>query len=353
MNNLGRALGMALRYKWSILTSSICALLIAVLWGANIGGVLPIIEIVFKGKSLHDMVDERLVDSQTRISEADAEITRIEKALPVANAAQRKELERQLALANALVLDEQKSIERTKWFEPFVRNYTPDDAFQTLMLVFGILFMATVLRCMFLAINMYLVARVGHRTVLDIQDHLHRNMLRMELHEMDVKGTGDLISRIRGETSAISRAITTLFGKTLREPLKMGACVAGAALVNWRLLLLSLVVVPVAAFVMLIIARWTKKAHRRAIEESALLLNRLFQAVSYQRLVKAFNMQKHEHQRFLSTATDVYRKQMRISLFHALGRTNSEVLGVAIISMSAMAGAYLVLNGQTHLFGVQ
>ncbi len=353
MNNLGRALGMALRYKWSILTSTLCALLIAVLWGANIGGVLPIIEIVFKGKSLHDMIDERLVDSRTAIDQSEARIARLQNELPNADTGQRKELERQIALNNSLLIDQQSSIERTRWFEPFIRKYTPDDPFQTLLLVFGLLFIATVLRCVFLAINMYLVARVGHRTVLDIQDHLHRNMLRMELHEMEVKGTGDLISRIRGETSAISKAITTLFGKTMREPLKMAACVAGAALVNWRLLILSLVVVPVAAFFMLTIARWTKRAHRRAIEESASLLNRLFQAVSYQRLVKAFNMQKHEHRRFLSIATDVYRKQMRISLFHALGRTNSEVLGVAIISMSAIAGAYLVLNGETHMFGIK
>ena len=350
MKNLRRALRMAFRYKWSIICSSICAFLIAILWGANIGGILPIVEIVFKGNSLHTMVDERIERSQTVIADAQIEINQAEGNLADADASQKRKLDRQIRLKQALIEDEQASIARTEYFEPWVKRYTPADPFSTLIMVFGVLFIGTVLRCFFLAINMYLVNRVGQRTVLDIQDHVFRNTLKMETHEIaEVKGTGDLISRIRGETSSISRAITTLFGKTLREPLKMGACIAGAAMVNWRLLLLSLVVVPIAGFVMLSIARLTKRAHRKAVEESAGLLNRLFQAVSYMRLVKAFNMQKQEHQRFRETATHVYRTQMKISLFQAMGRTNSEILGVAIVSLSAIAGAYLVLNGETHL----
>lgn len=354
MKNLRRALGMAFRYKWSIVCSTICAFLVAILWGANIGGVLPIIEIVFKGNSLHTMVDERIERSEKTRDTAQQSVTEAKQKLATAEGDRRIALEREIKLKEAVVRDEQASIDRTRRYEPWIKKYTPSEAFPTLILVFGVLFFGTVLRCLFLAINMYLVTRVGQRTVLDIQDHVFRNTMRLEVAELeDVNGTGDLISRIRGETATIATAITTLFGKTMREPLKMAACIAGAAFVNWRLLILSLVVVPVAGFAMLTIARLTKRAHRKAVEDSALLLNRLFQAVSYMRLVKAFNMEKHEHERFRETATDVYRKQMKISLFNALGRTNSEILGVAIISLSAIAGAFLVLNGETHLLGVK
>ena len=43
-------------------------------------------------------------------------------------------------------------------------------------------------------------------------------------------------------------------------------------------------------------------------------------------------------------------RPMRISWFTALGRTNNELLGVAMISLSAIVGAFLVLNQETHLF---
>ena len=345
---------MAFRYKWSIVTSTISAFLIAILWGVNIGGALPIIEIVFEGNSLHDVVDERIEGSHIAIQKSTNLVEELKGQLGSAAPGEIERLERRITFAKTLIIDEEASLERTKYFEPWIKQHTPKDAFPTLLVVFGALFACTLLRCFFLAVSMYLVNRVGQRTVLDIQDHLFRNTLQMEVNELEgVRGTGDLISRIRGETSAIASAITTLFGKTLREPLKMGACIAGAAFVNWRLMILSLVVVPVAGVFMLTIARWTKKAHKKAVEDSADLLDRLFQSISYMRLVKAFNMQKHEHHRFSETATDVYRKQMKISLFNALGRSNSEILGVAIISLSAMVGAYLVLESQTHLFNVK
>lgn len=352
MNNLRRALVMAFRYKWSIIASTIGAILVAILWGANIGGVLPLVEIVFNGKSLHDMVDQRIADATTEMRAHETEIAVLEQRRATA-ADDTSGIDKQIAILRDRISAQQGKVDRTQWFAPWIYRYTPDNAFQTLLFVFAVLFGATLLRCFFLSVNMYLVARVGQRTILDIQQHLFRNTLQMELHELNVRGTGDLISRIRGETGTIGTAITTLFGKTLREPLKMVACVAGAAFVNWRLLLFSLIVVPVAAAVMLGLARVTKRAHRRAVEESAVLLDRLFQAVSYLRLVRAYNMQEHEHERFRTVATDVYRKSMKISLFGALARSNSEVLGVIVIAMSAIAGAWLVLNRETHMLGLR
>lgn len=354
MKNLRRAIAMSLRYKWSLITSIICAFLIALLWGANIGGVLPIIEIVFRGKSLHDMIDERIERADEDLGLVRAELKLAESKLPNAAPQAVADLEKQIVRLKGNLRDKKTASNWNLKFEPWIKKYTPEKAFPTLILVFGILFSATILRCVLLAISTYLVTRVGQRTILDLQDNLFCNTLNMEVNELDgVQGTGDLINRIRGETSAIALAIKTLFGKTLREPLKMGACIGGAALVNWRLLLLSLFVVPIAGFLMVTIARLTKSAHKKAVEESAQLLNRLFQAVSYMRLVKAFNMQEQEHERFRKTATDVYRKKMRIALFSSLGRTNTEVLGVAIVSMSALVGAYLVLNGETHIWNVR
>jgi ATP-binding cassette, subfamily B, bacterial MsbA len=353
MKNLGRALRMSFRYKWSIISSTLCAFLVAILWGANIGGALPLIEIVFRGRSMQGVVEDRIDTSRLSIEKAESKIRELEQELPAADAADRRRIEKAIAGRRDLIEAEFAGIRRMEALRPWVREYLPEDPFQTLLLVFSILFIATLLRCFFLSINMYLVDRTGRRTILDIQDRLFRNTLQMEPHELGVKGTADLVNRIRGETNAIALAITVIFGKLLREPLKMGACIIGAALLNWRLLLFSLVVVPMAAFVLLTLARITKRAQRRAIEESAVLLNRLFQALTYQRVVRAYNMEEHEHDRFRTTATAVYRKSMKISLLGALARTNSEVLGVVVVAMSAIAGAWLVLNRETHMLGVR
>ena len=84
MKNLRRALFMAFRYKWSIVTSTISAFLIAILWGVNIGGALPIIEIVFGGNSLHDVIDERIESSERAMLKSEEQIKELETQQSVA-----------------------------------------------------------------------------------------------------------------------------------------------------------------------------------------------------------------------------------------------------------------------------
>lgn len=399
MKNLGRALRMTLKYKWSLATSFICSLLVAVLWSANLGAVYPFVEIVLKGKSLHVWVADERVESTRLIAEGlykreqletkfhqvvaktgeEISLPEIEPdktpAYRVAeidptidlNAVNQEEFklekfvipETAIKLVNAIsIVDYDIDIQVTRlgvreYIAPWIAAYAPKDPFHTLAYLMGLMFLATVVRGMLLMTSMVSVARVGQRTMLDMQNQVFRNVLQMEGSEVGVKGTGDLVGRIRGETNRICQAINTLFGKTIREPLKMLACLTCAALVNWRLLLFSLLICPLAAVLMVLLARVTKQANKRAMEESARLMNRLYQALTYLRVVKAFTNEPAEEARFEVIANDVYHRSMKISIFGALSRINNELLGVSMITLSVLAGGYLVLNTTVFLFGIR
>ena len=344
---------MALHYRWSLIGSFLFSALVAVMWGANMGSVYPFIEVVFKGNTILEWADEQENLVRQEIKDTEALIAKTQSELIVANGEQKAALQRDLESATSELANEQLRITSMAKYRPWIERWAPRDPFTTLLYLVVLLFIGTLIRGLALMGSMVLVARVGQRTILDIQNQVFDNVLNMEVSELGVKGTGDLISRIRGEASAIGTAIITLFGKTVREPMKMTACLVGAAWVNWRLLLFSLIVCPVAGFFMIKLARLTKKANRRAIEESARLLNRLYQALMYLRVVKAFTMEDSERTRFKVVAHDVYKKSMLIAVFHSLSRMNNELLGVCMVSLSVLAGGYLVLNNQEHLFGIR
>lgn len=352
MKNLCRALRQALTYRWSILGSFLCSIGVAICWGANLGGVYPFVEVVLNGKTITQWAEQRIADSEARILKINDELVEIDRQLALEGNQDLERLAGERRGHEAELESQQERLRSTKALVPYLRQYTPADPFQTLTLIIILLLVATVLRGLFLMGNMILVARIGQRTILDLQNDVFRNVLGMELNELGVKGTGDLISRIRGETGLIGTAVTNLLGKTLREPLKMAACLAGAAWINWRLLLLSLVITPFAVFLMFLLARSTKRANRRAMEESAKLLNRLYQALTYSRVVKAFTMEAHERSRFQNVARDVYQRGMRISIYGALARINNELLGISIIGLAVLAGGYLVIHGETQVLGV-
>ncbi|MEE2643224.1 MAG: ABC transporter ATP-binding protein [Planctomycetota bacterium] len=343
-----RALKMALKYKWSLITAIFCSVMVAILWGANIGAVYPFVEVVFERNSLHDWVDGQVDESQLKIEELEGQIVRLQADGPLSSDA-----EKTLKIRQKQVVDYQSRISWLEYYGPTIKKWTPEKPFATLVLLVVVLLIGTVLKGAFLIGNMVLVARVGQRTVLDLQNAFFKNTLEQDLKTFGERGTGDLVGRIRGETGVIGNAITTLFGKTLREPFKMFACLLGAALINWRLLLFSMLVAPVAAFLMIRLSQSIKRANKRAVEQSAKLMNRLFQALTYVRIVKSHNMEAHERSQFRDTAGEVYRKSMKIAVYNSLFRMNNEVLGIGVVCISALAGGYLVMNQQTHLFGIQ
>jgi ATP-binding cassette subfamily B protein/subfamily B ATP-binding cassette protein MsbA len=127
----------------------------------------------------------------------------------------------------------------------------------------------------------------------------------------------------------------------------------GAALISWRLLLFSLVICPLALFLMYRLARAIKRANRRALEETAVLFNRLSETFTGIQAVKAFTMERFERGRFQKTARQLYNKMLRITVYNSLIRLNNELLGIGVICLSILAGGYLVLNQETHLLGVR
>ena len=85
MKNLGRALRKTLKYRFSLLASFVCSLLVAVLWSANLGAVYPFVEVVLTGHSLHDWVEQEAEKSETLIADRQARITGLEQRIEKLN----------------------------------------------------------------------------------------------------------------------------------------------------------------------------------------------------------------------------------------------------------------------------
>jgi ATP-binding cassette subfamily B protein/subfamily B ATP-binding cassette protein MsbA len=64
-------------------------------------------------------------------------------------------------------------------------------------------------------------------------------------------------------------------------------------------------------------------------------------------------MEEHERARFRETTRDLLHKRQRVAVYLGLVRPVAEIMGAGIIAVAVLAGAYLVLHRQTHLFGIR
>ncbi len=248
---------------------------------------------------------------------------------------------------------EQAALARYLWVKPYINNWLPHDAFQTLIIIAVFLMVGTALKGVFIVINNIMEDRLALLATFDLRKMLFRNALSLDVVEFGAEGSSDLTSRFTYDMENIVAGLQALFGKAVREPLKMAACLIGAACICWRLLLFSLILAPVMAFVIRKIAKSLKRANRRAMEEMSQIYGRLEESFNGVKVVKAFTMEQYERRQFHETNKKYYIKAMRIARYEAVSRPITEFLGVATIMLALLGGAYLVLNNETHVLGMR
>ena len=89
------------------------------------------------------------------------------------------------------------------------------------------------------------------------------------------------------------------------------------------------------------------------MEENAQLMGVLSEAFSGMQTVKAFTMEKYERSRFHKVSKACLRKAMKIVFYNSLSKPATEVLGLGMVFIAIVAGAYLVLNQETHILGIR
>lgn len=353
MSNFGRVLRQALNFRFTVAGTLICALAVAVLWGGNITAVYPIADVVFQGRSLSQWVDAEIDRARGETKSLEESARRSAAQLQKAPPSERRLLAAQLATAEERLTAERRALRFYQWIKAPIDRYLPRDPFQTLVVIICLLVLGTVIKDVFLTIGCLLVDRVAHLTTFDLRNEFYRRTLRLDLAAFGDSGTSDLLSRFTYDMDAVSGGIQTVFGRAVREPLKMLACLAAAGWICWRLLLLSLIIAPLAGYLIALLAKTLKRANRKAMEEMSALYNVLVETFSAIKVVKAFTMERHERRRFHAISKKCYRKAMRIALFDSLVSPVTEFMGICTISLAILAGAYLVLKGETHLMGIK
>ena len=125
MNNFVRAFKMSLRYRWTIGGIVACVLVVALLWGANIGAMYPVLDVIFKGQSLSQGIDQRIQDSEQLESKLAQEIAELQERIATAPAEEKTSLNVQIDRRQARSEAERKVLGWYRWAKPWIDRYVP------------------------------------------------------------------------------------------------------------------------------------------------------------------------------------------------------------------------------------
>jgi ATP-binding cassette, subfamily B, bacterial MsbA len=353
MKNFNRVLRLALRHRWNVAGAFLSALVVALLWGLNIGALYPVFQVVFSGQSLQTWSDAEIKASEGRVAGLENEIGQLRAGLAAIAPDEQRAAGAKISGKQMLLTAEQEHLARCRKWKPYIDRYLPDAPFQTVVWIVAGLLIATIVKDLFLVFNSILVDRLTQLSTMELRKRFYRRTLQLDLAGFGESHSSELMSRFTYDVDGVASGVQTLLGRTVLEPLKMLACLAGAAWICWRLLLVSLLIAPVTAYLVRRLAQSLKRANRRAMEEMSQLYTILQETFGGIKVVKAFTMERYERRRLHYNSKQFYSRAMKIARYDALGHPIVEVMGVATICLAILAGAYLVLNQETHLFGIR
>ncbi|MEM7456532.1 MAG: ABC transporter ATP-binding protein [Planctomycetota bacterium] len=343
---------MSLRYKWTILAAFLCSLMIALLWSAGISTVFPVVKIVLEGETAQSWVASEIANAETQYDVVLDEIDELKAELAEApDETTATTLQNKITLKVDRLEGEKAAIESFKKYQPWVEKYAPQTGFQTLVWAMVFLLVTSIIKGVLLVISSVLCARVANRTVMDLRRIYYRKALMLDQKRIDRMGTSSMMTHLSHNMLLVSSGLRMFYGKCFREPLKMIVCLSVAAYISLPLLLLSLIVVPAGALVIQGLSRRMKSATQSEMQGMADVFQTLIETFKAIKTVRIFNRETTERRRFKENAGTLYKMSLRISMFDSMLRPISEILGIIAIAMSLLAGAYLVLNRETHLFG--
>jgi ATP-binding cassette subfamily B protein/subfamily B ATP-binding cassette protein MsbA len=361
MKNFLRALRHAWPYRKRLIFSVVCAVMAAVLWGANFTAIYPVLKLLHSGQSPQDWVDQRIDGLQREAEQHQAEVERFTEefnALESRKPSNKFVEQRRRDLAADISRAEGKldSARSSLSFYLNVRKYVymlPHDCFQTLCWLVGAVVVCVLVKCLFEFGQESLVGSVVNLALFDLRNRFYRNAIHLDVEQFNDEGTSELMARFTNDMDSLSAGVKTLFGKVVAEPLRALACIVIAMFISWQLTLLFTILVPIALIILVRVGRLMKRATRRLLERMSSIYKILQESFQGIRVVKGCTMEPYERRRFHAATRDYYHKAMLVVQIDAAAGPIIEVLGVVAVALALLAGSYLVLAHQTHLFGLR
>ena len=157
----------------------------------------------------------------------------------------------------------------------------------------------------------YAIGWVGNKLVMDLRDEMFRKLLALPTRFYDDHATGNLISKLTFDVTQVTAAATNVVTICIRDSIVIVGLLGWLFYLNWKLTLLSLIMVPIIAWVIRTInsrLRFASRDSQRAMGDITQVIE---ESISAHKVVKLFGGQHYESDRFNTQANWVRRHTMK------------------------------------------
>lgn len=199
---------------------------------------------------------------------------------------------------------------------PALLKYLIDNGFQAtdtrmIWLIPSGIVLFFLVRSVFVYLTGYLMAWVSSNVITDLRRALFAKLVTLPAQDYDNQTAGQLISRVVNDVSMVTDSVTSVLVTLVRESLTAVAVLAYLLYLDWQLTLITLTVGPL---IILTVRRFNKRmreASHNSLAALRLISLTIEETVVAQKVIKIFDGQARQMERFREATERFRRNQMR------------------------------------------
>jgi subfamily B ATP-binding cassette protein MsbA len=191
----------------------------------------------------------------------------------------------------------------------------------------------------------YLTAWVSQHIMADFRRHVFAHLQTLDVKFFARRRTGELLSRLMNDVGTIQTVATELPLDSAKQLVTFIGGLAFLFMMNWRLSLLILILLPLLVLVAKLFGRRLKALSLSLQDQTAALNTLAEEVISGIRIVKSFVQTKREEERFAKQIDQTLRLTMRRAGIMALFIPTISLLTFSIAATVIWYGGQQVVEG--------
>lgn len=187
------------------------------------------------------------------------------------------------------------------------------------------------------------------QTLLNLRKKVFENVMHLHLGYFNNQRKGDIISKIASDVQVVQFSVTGTLQVIFKEPITLISYLVMLFIISYKLTLFSMLVIPLAGFVISRIVKRLKQQASESHQSYATMISYLDEALNGMRVIKAFNGRGFITNRF-NKENEHYSDIIRsMAKRQQLASPVSEFMGILIVAGIVLYGGSLVLAGSEEL----
>ena len=191
----------------------------------------------------------------------------------------------------------------------------------------------------------YFTGWVGERALADLRIQLFRHLQRLSLGFYERNRTGAIVSRITNDVEALDQLVTDGISSLVQNSLVLGGTVVVLFLLDWRLALATLLVLPLMGLATVWFRSRSNHAYRRVRERLGLVTATLAEDISGMRVVQSFTREPTSQTTFRGVNERYREANYETVILNGVYFPAVDILSSVATAIVLGAGGWLVVQG--------